>query len=88
LRPDDHDHDLAGRDLLLQHFHEVVAGPDIALHIHEKLLARENLRQEVIEAERWPAGIVPPVVQKDFAGHPSRASASRLARVFKRTSLN
>ncbi len=77
VRADHRHHDLASRDLLLQHLDEIVAGLDVALHVHEQPLTRKGLRQEVVDAQGWPARVVAPVVEEDFAGHGTPARSRR-----------
>ena len=63
---DQGEEDVAGADLILQHFHEVLAGRDF-LHIHEDAIVGELMAQAVVEPRGGPLAVRPPVRDEDLA---------------------
>jgi len=61
----DRKEDVALSDLIVQHLNEIVARIDVALHIHEQILAAEFLLEAQVESLR-ETGIVAAAVTNEY----------------------
>lgn len=68
-RPDHSEQHVACGHLPIQHLDEIVAGPDVAFHIHEQVLGRELVLEPLEQGLGEARVVAAAVVDEDLAGH-------------------